>query len=169
MTEHRKRSRDGSYGRIRAAWTRGRGREVVDGEGEKIGTLEEIYLDSETSSPEWATVKTGLFGSKQSFVLLIDSELARGKVVVPYDKAQVKDAPAIDPDGELSDQEEQQLYSHYGREYTPPAGDIDSDREHVGEDVSGPSTDDAMTRSEEELRVGTSQRSAGAPACASTW
>jgi uncharacterized protein (TIGR02271 family) len=124
-----------------------RGREVVSGDGDKIGTLEEIYLDTHTGQPEWATVNTGLFGMKQSFIPLADSDPQGGRVVVPYSKDQVKDAPSVDPDGDLSADEEQQLYRHYG------VGN--------GQDVSGPTTDDAMTRSEEELRVGTSQRERG--------
>ena len=131
-----------------------RGREVVSGEGDKIGTLEEVYLDTHSGQPEWATVKTGMFGAKQSFIPLADSNPEGGRVVVPYSKDQVKDAPSVDPDGELSADEEQRPYSHYGVA-SADAG------EPVGEDVSGPNTDDAMTRSEEELRVGTAQRERG--------
>ena len=79
-----------------------RGREVVDADGNKIGTLDEVYLDTGSERPEWATVTTGLFGTKQSFVPLADADPKGGKVVVPYSKDQVKDAPSIDPDGELS-------------------------------------------------------------------
>jgi uncharacterized protein (TIGR02271 family) len=134
-----------------------RGREVVDSDGEKIGTLEEVYLDQETGEPEWATVTTGFLGMKQSFVPLREAEPVRGKVVVPHSKDQVKNAPSIDPDGELSPQEEEQMYGHYGAEYTPLA----DQGEPAAEDVGGPTTDDAMTRSEEELRVGTAQRERG--------
>src|SRR5215207_6599264 len=133
-----------------------RGRDVVDADGDKIGTLEEVYLDTDSGRPEWATVKTGLFGKKQSFVPLSESQPEQGQVVVNYTKDQVKDAPSIDPDGELSHDEEAQLYRHYGR-----GGDSSGDREPVGQDLSGPETDDAMTRSEEELQVGTTQRERG--------
>jgi uncharacterized protein (TIGR02271 family) len=135
-----------------------RGRTVVSSAGDKIGTLEEVYLDTTTGQPEWATVNTGLFGTKQSFIPLVDSQAARGDVVVPYSKDQIKDAPSVDPDGELSVDEEQRLYDHYGVGHADASG---GDREPVGEDVSGPTTDDAMTRSEEELRVGTAQRERG--------
>jgi uncharacterized protein (TIGR02271 family) len=134
-----------------------RGRAIVSREGDRIGTLEEVYLDTQTGEPEWATVKTGLFGTKQSFVPLAQANPERGNVVVPYDKDQVKDAPSIDPDGELSPEEEERLYSHYGVGHEVG----DGERGPVGEDVSGPTTDDAMTRSEEELRVGTTQRERG--------
>jgi uncharacterized protein (TIGR02271 family) len=137
-----------------------RGRTVVSSEGDKIGTLEEVYLDTHSGQPEWGTVNTGLFGHKQSFIPLAAAETARDHVVVPYGKAQVKEAPSIDPDGELSEDEEQRLYDHYGVSHDP-RGDEPRGDEPVGEDVSGPTTDDAMTRSEEELRVGTAQRERG--------
>jgi uncharacterized protein (TIGR02271 family) len=133
-----------------------RGRDVVDSDGDKIGTLEEVYLDGDSGRPEWATVSTGLFGRKQSFVPLTGSEPEGGKVVVRYTKEQVKDAPSVDPDGELSHEEEGRLYSHYGIADGSSAGD-----EPVGRDVSGPTTDEAMTRSEEELHVGTAERERG--------
>jgi uncharacterized protein (TIGR02271 family) len=135
-----------------------RGLTVVSSGGEKIGKLEEIYLDTKTGRPEWATVNTGLFGTKQSFVPLADSDAAGDDVVVPYSKDQVKDAPSVDPDGELSEDEERSLYRHYGMNHEGTHAD---DREPVGQDVSGPNTDDAMTRSEEELTVGTAQRERG--------
>jgi uncharacterized protein (TIGR02271 family) len=138
-----------------------RGRDVVGRDGERIGRLEEIYLDAESGRPEWATVTTGFLGTKQSFVPLADFEPERGNVVVPYSKEQVKEAPTVDPDGELSPEEEQRLYSHYGMTYSPVNQKAAGGREPVGEDVSGPNTDDAMTRSEEELRVGTAPRERG--------
>ena len=86
-----------------------RGRDLVGRDGEKIGTLEEIYLDIRSGRPEWATVDTGLFKAKHSFVPLADAEPARGNVVVPYSKGQVKEAPSVDPDAELSLEEEERL------------------------------------------------------------
>jgi uncharacterized protein (TIGR02271 family) len=132
-----------------------RGRDMVDRDGEKIGQLEEIYLDALSGRPEWATVNTGLFGTKQSFVPLAEAEPALGNVVVPYSKEQVKEAPSVDPDGELSPEEEERLYTHYGVASSEP------EYRAEGYDTSGPTTDDAMTRSEEELRVGTAQRERG--------
>lgn len=138
-----------------------RGREVVTSDGDKIGKLEEIYLDTDSGAPEWATVTTGLFGTQQNFVPLAEAEPTRGKVVVPYSKDQVKDAPAVDPDGELSHEEEARLYSHYGLAASGGAGSSNGERGPLGSDVSGPTTDDAMTRSEEELRVGTTRHERG--------
>jgi uncharacterized protein (TIGR02271 family) len=135
-----------------------RGRTVVSSNGDKIGKLEEVYLDTHTGQPDWATVNTGLFGMKQSFVPLADSNRKRGDVVVPYSKDQVKDAPSVDPDGDLSAEEERRLYEHYGMRHETG---LDDDQEPAGHDVSGPTTDEAMTRSEEELTVGTAERERG--------
>jgi uncharacterized protein (TIGR02271 family) len=126
-----------------------RGEILADADGDEIGTIEEIYLDAETDAPEWALVNTGMFGTKSTFVPLRDAGEDNGALRVPYEKATVKDAPKIDPDGQLSQREESELYRHYGLEYSD------------GGDVSGPTTDDAMTRSEEELQVGTAERETG--------
>src|SRR3954471_2267027 len=95
-----------------------RGCEVVDQDGDKVGKLDEIYIDRETSKPEWAVVNTGLFGRKSSFVPLKDA-LREGEMIrVPYQKEQIKDAPSVDPDGEISPEEEQRVYAHYGLDYS---------------------------------------------------
>jgi uncharacterized protein (TIGR02271 family) len=145
-----------------------RGQDLFGRDDEKLGTIEEIYTDSDSGRPEWAVVTTGLFGMKQSFVPIRDLRNEGDRVTVPFDKATVKDAPKIDPDGELSSNEERELYAHYGREYGGSGTDADYDAHRtgspagtVGEDVSGTTTDDAMTRSEEELQVGTNEREAG--------
>jgi sporulation protein YlmC with PRC-barrel domain len=95
-----------------------RGRDVIDRNGEKIGKFEELYLDEETSRPEWAAVATGLFGRKQTLIPLSEARLEGDVLQVPFEQDQVKDAPALDPDESLSADEERQLYSHYGMEYS---------------------------------------------------
>ena len=144
-----------------------RGNAAIGPDENKLGTVEDIYLDQETGEPEWVALKTGMFGSKLSFAPLAQARLEGDTVVLPYEKDQIKSAPRVEADGALSQEEEAELYRHYGLDYTEtrsdsglPAGGTE-DRGEVGHDVSGPTTDDAMTRSEEELRVGTTQREAG--------
>jgi uncharacterized protein (TIGR02271 family) len=139
------------------------GRTLLDRDGSRIGTIDAIYLDDQTGEPEWALVNTGLFGTRSSFVPLAQATEAGGDVRVPYDKQLVKDAPRIDTDQHLSEAEEQQLWRHYGLDYDRDATTRRraTDRGAAGRHVSGPTTDDAMTRSEEELRVGTAQRERG--------
>jgi uncharacterized protein (TIGR02271 family) len=144
------------------------GRTIIGSDGEKIGKVDELYLDRQSDQPEWARVHTGFLGTKRSFVPLAGASPKGEDVVVRVSKAQVKDAPGLDPDGELSEQEEMALFEHYGVPYTeqgtvtatdePSTGAVGNEHGH---DVSGPSTDDAMTRSEEELHVGTASRERG--------
>ena len=91
------------------------GQDVYDTDGDKIGAAGQVYVDDETGKPEWVTVRTGLFGSRESFVPLADASVTDDRVTVPYSKAFVKDAPNLDDDGHLSPEEERQLYAYYGR------------------------------------------------------
>src|SRR3954451_9087472 len=151
-----------------------RGRQLVDRDGDKIGKIDEIYLDEQTGQPEWLAVNTGLFGSNVSFVPLAQASTEGDTVRVPYEKSQVKDAPNASADGQLSQDEEERLYAHYGLGYSEsssdsglPQGGRFEETGHteatgttgtVGHDTSGPTTDEAMTRSEEELKVGVAKR-----------
>jgi uncharacterized protein (TIGR02271 family) len=139
-----------------------RGNDVLDRDGEKIGKLEEIYLDEQSGRPEWALVKTGLFGGRSTFVPITDAQQGEDGLRVPYEKDQVKDAPNVDADQRLTPEEEAELYRFYGRDYgEQPNGQADTAAGGPGHDTSGPNTDSAMTRSEEELAVGKTQREAG--------
>jgi sporulation protein YlmC with PRC-barrel domain len=94
-----------------------RGQQLIDRDGDKIGKVDEIYEDTDTGAPEWALVNTGLFGSKSTFIPLREAQISGDQLRVPYEKAHVKNAPGIDPDGALSREEEQQLYRHYGLDW----------------------------------------------------
>ena len=93
-----------------------RGNDLTDRDGDKIGRIEEIYLDPGTGEPEWALVHTGLLGSKRSFVPLTDATEADGQLRVPLAKDTVKDAPGVEPNGQLSEGEEAELIAHYAPE-----------------------------------------------------
>jgi uncharacterized protein (TIGR02271 family) len=140
-----------------------RDQDLHGSDGEKLGRIEEIYLDADTREPEWALVTTGLFGTKRSFVPLREASASGDGVTVPFDKTTVKDAPTVEPDGRLSRDEEAELYRHYGLDYgdAPAGGSEDREPGTTGYDTSGPTTDDAMTRSEEELRVGKAEQESG--------
>jgi uncharacterized protein (TIGR02271 family) len=158
------------------------GSTAYDRDGDKLGKVGQVYYDDDTDQPRWITVNTGLFGTHESFVPVEGMDASGDRVTVAYDKATVKDAPNIAEDGHLSPQEEERLYQHYGMNYgTGTTGDagmatgvagggVDRDRNGgyddrsrgaVGHDTSGPTTDSAMTRSEEHLRVGTETHEAG--------
>jgi uncharacterized protein (TIGR02271 family) len=154
------------------------GADVYGTDGDKIGRAGQVFLDDETGRPEWVTVNTGFFGTNESFIPLTQAKLGDKGLTVPFTKAAVKDAPNVDPDsGHLSQDEERALYEHYGLNYSDrrsdsglPAGQTtdadtrglhDEGNQSVGHDTSGPNTDDAMTRSEEQLKVGTEKHEAG--------
>jgi uncharacterized protein (TIGR02271 family) len=139
------------------------GRTLKDRNGDKIGTIDALYLDQVTDKPEWALVNTGLFGTKSSFVPLAGAADRGDEIVTEVEAQQVKDAPKMDPDQELSERQEAELFRHYGIDYTTEGSVTATDKPNgaVGHDTSGPTTDDAMTRSEEELRVGTAERESG--------
>jgi uncharacterized protein (TIGR02271 family) len=156
------------------------GATAYDGSGDKIGKIGNVYYDDNTDQPKWLTVHTGLFGGNETFVPLQGADVSGDRVTVAYDKATIKDAPNVDEEGHLSVEDEQRLYQYYSLDNTTDQvvdgrhserDDVRNDdregvfggqqRGAVGRDTSGPSTDAAMTRSEEQLRVGTETREVG--------
>jgi hypothetical protein len=117
-----------------------RGRSVVDSSGEELGKVTSLYLEGDSQRPAWAGVKRGLLRGGETIVPLEGAEEVDGNVRLAYDRATIEEAPDVDPDVELTEEEERRLHEHYGREWAPP---------------SGTETDTAMTRSEEEVDFGT--------------
>src|SRR4051794_29005075 len=74
---------------------------------DKIGRIGQVYLDNQTGEPKWVTVKTGLFGTSESFAPLDDAQVDGDDIVIGYSADQVKDAPRIEPDGALSSAEDE--------------------------------------------------------------
>lgn len=152
------------------------GATVYGTSGDKIGKASQVYLDDASGQPDWVTVSTGLFSGKDSFVPLREARLSGEDLHVPYTKDQVKDAPRVAADEHLDVDQEAELYRHYNLDAGTGTGHVDtsarsdSDRDGVfddvagravGHDTSGPTTDDAMTRSEERLDVGVEGTEAG--------
>ena len=160
------------------------GQTLYSSDNEKVGKIGQVFLDDETDRPEFLTVNTGLFGMNESFVPAADADVNGEGVRVPFTKDQIKDAPNVDVDsGHLDQSEEQRLYSHYGMTYSERSSDSGLPADGTGlatgtaattgtagtagtftgegHDTSGPNTDEAMTRSEERLDVGTTSQEAG--------
>ena len=150
---------------------------AIDAEGTKIGKIGQVYLDDQTSQPVWVTISTGLFGTRESFAPLYGSRADGGSLQLAVSKDMVKDAPSVESDGHISGAESDELLTYYAGHLGDtdgdsargqssegrPAGrdDLAGQRSGRGQDTSGPVTDDAMTRSEERLHVGTEQVEAG--------
>ncbi|WP_404374309.1 DUF2382 domain-containing protein [Kytococcus sedentarius] len=154
-------------------------------DGDKIGSIEEIYLDDRTNEPEWATVNTGLFGTSQSFVPLSGATVTDDGLTVQYSKDQIKDAPRVDAGEHLSVEQEQELYRYYGVDgqgaegvatdrtdaaagtaaagTAGAAGNVgDRDERAVADrDIADRDADATMVRHEEHLNVGTERQETG--------
>ncbi|MEU3949538.1 DUF2382 domain-containing protein [Streptomyces sp. NPDC029526] len=163
---------------------------VYDGEGNKIGDAKHVFFDDMSGRPEWVSVKTGMFGSSESFVPIHDATLVEDHLEVPYGKDKVKGAPKVDVDagGHLSASEEHRLYDYYGINWDNVLSDEPG---HAEDDATtsgtagtagmagtagtagmagtagtagreaGTRDDGAMTRSEEEMHVGVERRETG--------
>ena len=127
-----------------------RGAPVIDSSGDQISKVEEIFYDVDGGQPEWIGLGTGFFGTKRVLVPVQGAEMQGEGVQVPYEKDQVKGAPDIDGD-EISHDTERELYAYYN---LGGVGGGES-REQRGD------TDQAVTRHEEELAVGTQQVETG--------
>lgn len=148
---------------------------------EKIGSVGNIYLDDDTGEASWVSVNTGWFGTSQSIVSLQGSRLdPEGDLRLSYAKDLVKDAPRVADDGHLAPEEER-LFTHYNLGTSRGVADPDLDRDAARDrDVARELDRDrdrdldrdldvdrgrevrrdegqSVTRSEEQLTVGTEQ------------
>lgn len=137
------------------------GRTVIGVDGEKIGSVEDIYLDNGNNRPAWVAVKTGWFGRNVSLVPIAQATEVGGDLQVPFEKERVSSAPHQDPGRDISEIDEQALYRHYGLDYGSEYGRAGVEPTASEGEVSAPGGDDAMTRSQEELHVGKEQVPAG--------
>ena len=95
-------------------------KDVVDPDGSKIGSLESVYVDTTTDQPFFAAVTTGIIGRhKLTFVPLTGATVAPDHLRVTVTKDLAKNAPSIDTDGELTVEQEPEVFAHYSLPYTP--------------------------------------------------
>ena len=115
------------------------GRFLRDSSGERVGKIDEIYLDSDTDRPEFVLVSTGS-GTRSNFVPVRDAvQVGDEDVRVPLAREMMDEAPSIEPGGQLSEEEEVHLYEHYGMEFTEPhSGSRPEDQARGGSQSTGP-------------------------------
>ncbi|MEU4620274.1 PRC and DUF2382 domain-containing protein [Actinoplanes sp. NPDC023801] len=126
------------------------GRDVYDRDGDRIGSVGQVWHDG-SGRPNWAGVKTGLLGMNETLVPLDAADFDGDRLVVPFDKATVKNAPDVDAshDEPLTHDDVERLYEYYGMNW-----ENSGYRSHGGDR-------DAMTRSEERLAAGTEREEVG--------
>lgn len=151
---------------------------VYDSTGDKIGSVNQVYTDDTTGAPQFVTVNTGLFGTRESFVPVRGATARGDEIHVPYTKDFVKDAPGIDADGHMEESEQDELFRYYDysggdrdtttydRDTTAGVGGVgglddgslDRDRDL---DRDRGTDDESIVRREEQLRVGTERVESG--------
>ena len=143
------------------------GKNALDAQGSKIGSIGQVYVDDETGQPDWITVNTGLFGTKESFAPLAGSSVTDDGVVLPFGKDVVKGSPEIKGAAHLDADEQDALYTYY-QGYMGGASGTGSDTSSVDTGAvetdtakTGGNADGYLTRSEEHLHVGTQRVEAG--------
>jgi hypothetical protein len=137
-----------------------RGKTVRDRDGEKVGTLGDLYLDRQTDRPAYAGVRTGLFRQRESVVPLSGAEEVDGDVRVPYTAAQIRDAPNVDPEVALDAGEEARLDGHFASGDDAPVGAVAADRTETETETETDREESGeagveVVRSEEEVEIGT--------------
>jgi sporulation protein YlmC with PRC-barrel domain len=140
------------------------GATAYDSSGDKIGKVGQVYVDTDSGRPVWASVNTGLFGTSESFVPLHDAEWDGEHLRVGYEKSFVTDAPRIDVDGALSTEDQDQLYRYYSvdsgsrddrDEYRADDRANDRDDEYSMRDTTASTSDDAAMQRDDDLGGGT--------------
>ena len=125
-------------------------KEIYDANGDHVGEVENLYVDTETHKPTWLHVETGFFGTKYTYIPIESTYADSDKVVTDYKAEFIKEAPHFDENQILSTEEEALLYEYYSLEYKPlTAADADV------------ADDNELVRAEEEAAVGTREVNRG--------
>jgi len=90
------------------------GSDIMDSDGHKVGTVDNVWVDDATSALEFVGVKMGFLMGKTHIIPTADAQIGNGTITVPYNHNLIKDAPSFGGDEELSNEQEQQVYSYYG-------------------------------------------------------
>jgi Domain of unknown function (DUF2382)/PRC-barrel domain len=143
--------------------TQAHGQTVYASDGEKVGSVDEIFYDEQTQQPEWVSLGTGFLGRKTALVPVQGATLEEDGLYVRFSKDQVQGAPDVDMGGgEISQQSEQELYSHYGLDYSERRSDTGLPEGAPGRPGRrGTAGEGDVVRTEEELKVGKRETEAG--------
>ena len=134
---------------------------MLDRDGDKIGKIDDIYEDKQTGRPEWALVNTGLLRHQEDVRAAARRAARPARTSASRSRRRTsRTRPSIEADGELSEQRGARALQRTTASATTTPTSMPAGR-RTAATPPGPRTDDAMTRSEEELRVGTERREAG--------
>lgn len=146
---------------------------AYDSTGEKLGDVQEVFVDDNSGQPTFVEVKHGLFGLSSSLVPLKGHRLEGKDLHLAFEKDRIKDAPSIDADQGLTPEEQNRIFEHYGvanvqskNEYVADerrternaaagagVGAAANERTDVERNRAANTVDNSIIRSEEQLDV----------------
>jgi hypothetical protein len=117
------------------AWA---GRDVLGPGGDRLGAVDQIFLDEATGTPEWVLVT---LDDGAAFVPLAGASVEEESIRVEQDAERVQAAPRPEAGETLSIADKKRLYEHYGLEYSQeesptvlPEATTDADQPTTGEE-----------------------------------
>ncbi|MEO5310027.1 PRC and DUF2382 domain-containing protein [Corynebacterium sp. c3Ub_189] len=89
---------------------------AYDKNGEKLGDVNEVFVDDQSGQPTFVEVNHGLFGMNSSLVPLRGHDFSGDDLKLGFSKDRIKDAPDFDSDKPLTPEAQSDIFKHYGLE-----------------------------------------------------
>ena len=89
---------------------------AYDNNGEKLGDVNEVFVDDQSGQPTFVEVNHGLFGMNSSLVPLRGHDFSGDDLKLGFSKDRIKDAPDFDSDKPLTPEAQSDIFKHYGLE-----------------------------------------------------
>ncbi|WP_294164915.1 PRC and DUF2382 domain-containing protein [uncultured Corynebacterium sp.] len=89
---------------------------AYDNNGEKLGDVNEVFVDDQSGQPTFVEVNHGLFGMNSSLVPLRGHDFSGDDLKLGFSKDRIKDAPEFDSDKPLTPEAQSDIFKHYGLE-----------------------------------------------------
>jgi uncharacterized protein (TIGR02271 family) len=107
---------------------------VYDPDGDKIGKVDDLFVD-EDDQPEYLGVKLGLLGTSSTLIpwQMVEVREVDSSLIVSADDAHVKDGPTFDDDREITPEFKSEVYSYYGLQQSGSAEDRGTYSDYYGD------------------------------------
>jgi sporulation protein YlmC with PRC-barrel domain len=92
-----------------------RGTDVYSADGEKIGSVKDIYYDETSGTPEWVGLGMGFLGMKHRVIPVEVLTTQGDHLAIPFTKDKVANEPDFEGnDDYLTDEDEMKLVTYFG-------------------------------------------------------
>lgn len=109
---------------------------AFDVDGDKVGGVQDVYVNDTSGQPDFVSVNHGLFGAGTSIVPLRGHTLRDGELHLAFPKDRIEDAPDLDENGHLTTEDQDAFYRHYGLTETKDVTTYDTGR-HAAAGAAG--------------------------------